>query len=57
MCKIYAGAAALTAIVTYRMVEYAGFGAEGVPSWVLATLIGGAMCGFIGSWPYRRWTP
>jgi hypothetical protein len=53
--QIYAGAAALTAIVTYRMVEYAGFSAEGITSWIAATLISGALWGFAGSWLYRRW--
>jgi uncharacterized membrane protein YfcA len=56
MWQIYAAGAALTAIVTFRMVEYAGFSAEGITSWIAAMLIGGAIGGFVGSWLYRRWT-
>lgn len=49
------GAAAATAIATYRMAEASAFNGEGVASWVIAGLIGGALWGFIWNWIYNRW--
>jgi hypothetical protein len=54
--SIYATAAALTAIATYRTAADSGFSTEGVLVWIGATLFGGALWGFIGNWVYNRWS-
>jgi hypothetical protein len=53
--RIYLAAALLTALAMYPKAAGTGFSTEGVVYWIVGTLVGGAVWGFIGNWVYGRW--